>query len=810
MNVNALKIASRHARRYKGTTLINLIGLATGIATSLIILLYCQQEMRYDRYHEASERIYRIVPDWIQNDGSIATGFSSLAPRFTVYLRELPGVESAARIVSPGSALFERDEKHFREEQFYLADPEIFDVFTIPIIRGNTQNLLHEIDECVLSQSAARRLFGDEDPIGKTLTLRDKYPVTVTAVFEDVPLQAHVHYDVLMPMKFFRNLSPDYYDAMFTTDTFTDNITFTYLKLEPGVTSDEMSPRLKELLDRVIGGWESSTGEWIPASTRVLLKQQPIHSIHLESNQMNEIEARGNLRLVQLFIGIGVLILLIATINFVNLSTARATTRAREVGIRKVSGAKKLNLISQFFVESTVTVLAGYLLAIGILLIAQPWLQDLFGQPVKLSLFGDTSLLPIAASILLFTALAAGFYPALVLSAFPPATVLRSDSITTGGDRLRKVLVIFQFAISAALVVGILTVGSQIRYLIKQDLGFNKENLIVIDADRSVKEQWDSIRPRLAGLPSVSSVAVSKRVPSGMLGDSPGFKTEVNGTELDGSIGLPHVRVGPDFLTTYNIEIVAGRNFDRTRSSDSTEAYILNETAVRQLGWATPKEAIGAPFQAVGYGPGFVIGVVKDFHYETLRKDIAPIVIYISPYEWNTVTVRLAPGDPRVAIKQISELWANYRPYEMSWGFLEDRINSLYENETRMLRLLGVFSALAVLIASLGLFGLVSFSAVKRSREIAIRKTFGASTEDIVVLLSSDFLRLVLIGCLVGLLPTAYLLARWLEGFAYRVPLQALNFVAAVMIALIIAIVSVASRALRAAGTNPAVTLRNE
>ncbi|MFH0882789.1 MAG: ABC transporter permease [bacterium] len=810
MTSYALRTTIRQARRQKGTTLINLIGLATGIATSLIILLYCQQELSYDSYPDHPERVVRVARDWKGSDGSISIGFSSLAPRYTDYLRDLPGVEAAARMFKVGSALVEIDGRHYREEQFYLVDRDLFDVFTIPILRGDREHLFAGTNECALSRSAAAKFFGNADPIGKTLTLDDEYSVTVSAVFEDVPRRSHVHFDVLMPLQFFRTLSPDYYHDMFDTDKFSDNITFTYLRLQPGVTLEEMDARIKQMLDRVIGGWENKSGEWIPASSRIILKLQPIRSIHLESNQMNEIEERGNLRLIQLFIGIGVLIILIATINFVNLSTARATTRAREVGLRKVVGAQNRSLVLQFFTESTITVSAAFILAWVILLIVHPWLDKLFGQPVELSLFGTASLLPVSIGVLLFTALASGFYPALVLSAFQPAAVLRGGSSKGGGSRLRQMLVVLQFAISASLVIGILTVGSQVRFLVKQDLGFDKENLIVINADKVIWQRWNGLRERLLKIPGVVSTAVSKRVPSGVLGDAPGFTTEVKRNVVNGTIRLPHVRVGPDFITTYGLEVVAGRVFDRTSSTDSSEAYMLNETAVKQLGWSSPEEAIGAPFQANGYNPGRVIGVVRDFHYETLRKDISPMVLYVSRREWNTVTVRLAAGDPRPTIQQIETLWKEYRPFEMSWEFLEDRLNALYANETRMLRLLGVFSTLAVVIAGMGLFGLASFAAERRTHEIAIRKTFGAATRDIVMMLSSDFIRLVLIGCVIGLPPTAYLLSRWLDGFAYRVPLQPWHFFAAVFAAMLIAIVAVSSRALHAASVNPADSLRME
>ncbi len=810
MTTHAVRTTFRQALRHKGTTLINLLGLAMGIATSLAILLYCQQELSYDSYHDHPDRIVRVARDWMRGDGSVSIGFSSLAPRFTDYLRELPGVEAAARMLKVGSAQIMYDDKYYQEQEFYLVDRDLFDVLTIPILHGDREHLFESTNECALSRSAAERIFGDKDPIGKTLTFSDRHALTVTAVFEDVPRRAHIHFDVLMPLAFFRNYSPNYYHDMFETDRFTDNITFTYLRLQPGVTLATMDTEIKQMLDRVIGGWENQSGEWIPASSRIILKLQPIRAIHLESNQMNEIEERGNLRLIQLFIGIGVLIILIATINFVNLSTARATTRAREVGLRKVVGAQKRGLIIQFFTESAITVFAAYILAWVILLVAHPWFERLFGQPVDFRLFGSASLLPISLGVLLFTALAAGFYPALVLSSFQPATVLRGELSRGGGSRLRQMLVVFQFAISAALVIGILTVGSQVRLLVKQDLGFDKENLIVISADNVIKQRWNSLRERLLATPGVVSTAVSKRVPSGVLGDSPGFTTEVNGNVVDGTIRLPHVRVGPDFIKTYGIDVIAGRSFDRTSSTDSSEAYVLNETAVKQLGWNSPEEAIGAPFQAVGYDPGRVIGVVRDFHYETLRNDISPVVLYVSPREWNTVTVRLAAGDQRATIQRIETLWKDYRPFELDWGFLEDRLNSLYANEARMLRLLGVFSTIAVVIASLGLFGLASFAAERRTREIAIRKTFGAATRDIVLLLSSDFIRLVLIGCVLGLPPTAYLLSRWLEGFAFRVALQPWHFAAAVIVALTIAVVSVASRALRAALTNPADALRNE
>jgi putative ABC transport system permease protein len=525
------------------------------------------------------------------------------------------------------------------------------------------------------------------------------------------------------------------------------------------------------------------------------------------------LEPPGDRKYIAFFTIIAAFILILACINFTNLSTARASQRAREVGLRKVVGGHRRMLAKQFMMESVLVVAISLILAFGLVLLTLPMFNSLFGRALNFGVVVEPGSLLLIGIVFILTSATAGLYPAVYLSAFKPAAILRGE-LTRGakGALLRKILVIFQFAVTIVLIVAVGVVSRQMRFLRNADLGFDRAHIILVTADNEIKGRWDDVRQSLTSNPAILSASLSKRAPSGSLSDAPGYSTVVNGRSDRGSISMPHNRVSREFFKTYAVKFVAGRDFSADFPTDDSEAYILNETAVRQLGWKTPAEAIDQPMTVSGRSAqGRIIGVVADFNYESLHNQIRPIVTYILPRQANTLSVRVAPGRISDALGHIRSVWAKFRPgYQFKFDFLDGRLKALYINEERMMKLFGAFSGLAILIACLGLFGLASYSAEQRTKEIGIRKVLGASVAGLAAMFSREFARWILAANLLAWPVAYFLMDRWLRGFAYKVSIGWSVFAATAVLTFAIAMITVASQSVRAALADPAVSLRRE
>jgi putative ABC transport system permease protein len=814
---NYLVTAWRNIVKSKGFSLLNIAGLAVGLAVCILILLYVRAETSYDAYHEHVDRIYRVQNAWLNADGSIRGEFATLAPSYASILRsDFPEIERLARLFNRTGAIVKAGDRTFTEERFFFAEPEIFDILTLPFVQGDPATALNDVGGVVLSRTTARKYFGDEDPMGRGLVLpsANNLEFRVTGVMEDVPPNSHVHFDFLASYITLKGLSGtgdnDYFHG---TRNFSDNVTAVFVRLAAPHRGPAFQAKMPAFLDRHFPPREDEQGRLVKTSESRTLHVQKVKDIHLYAHTRSDFEPAGDARTVRLFTAIALFILAIACVNFVNLATARGVKRAREVGLRKVVGAARRTLAAQFLGESFLITFLALLLAVGLVVLALPAYGRFVGHAFGAGALFSPAGLGLGAAGFLLTGLAAGIYPALYLANFRPSTILRGELTRgRGGAALRKALVVFQFAISIALIFSVTVIVRQTRFLRTADIGFARDNIICVPVDSSVYRRWTDMKAALLREPSILAATLSKRAPAGRLLDSPGFWAEVGGERVQSAFGMPHNRVEQDFFKTYGMTLIAGRDFSEAIPTDAAEAFILNETAVRRLGFESPEAAVGAPFGT--FAPnrnGRVIGVVRDFNYESMHEAIVPIVTYIAPNQANTLSLRIAPGSLAKVVRHAQSVFDSISPAgPVKYDFLTDRLAALYRSEERAMRMFFFFSLLAVGVGCLGLFGLASFSAERRTKEIGVRKVMGASAPAIAGLLSREFVLWVAVANLVAW-PAAYFAANeWLRGFAYRVSVGVAPFVLSAALALVIALVTVSYQAVRAAFADPVKALRYE
>ncbi len=814
---NYVVTAWRNIVKSKGFSSLNIAGLAVGLAVCLLILLYVRAETSYDAYHTHVDRIYRIQNAWLSADGSIQSEFPTLAPSYALLLRnDFPEIERLARAWNPSGTVVRAGDKTFTEERFFFAEPEIFDILTLPVVQGDPAAALDEVGSVILSRTTARRYFGDADPMGRSLVLpsQNNLEFLVKGVMEDVPPNSHIHFDFLasyITLKGrFGSGDTDYFLG---ARNFSDNVTSVYVRLaEPG-GGPSLQAKMAAFLDKHFPPRTDDQGRLVKTSESRTLHVQKVKDIHLYAHTRADFEPAGDSRTVRLFTAVALFILAIACVNFINLSTARGVKRAKEVGLRKVIGAARRTLAAQFLGESFLITFLALLLAIGLVTLALPaygrFVGHLFGTG---SLFSPAGLGLLLTSFLL-TGLAAGVYPALYLASFRPSTILRGELTRgKGGTALRKSLVVFQFAISIALIFSVTVITRQTRFLRTADVGFARDNIICVPVEQAVSRRWTDMKAALLREPAVLAATLSKRAPAGRLLDAPGFWAEVDGARVQNTVGMPHNRVEHDFFKTYGMTIVAGRDFSDEIAADATESFILNETAVRRLGFKNAEAAVGASFGTFAPNKtGRVVGVVRDFNYESMHRPIVPIVTYVAPNQANTLSLRIAPGTLDQVVRHVQSVFDSIHPAgPVKYDFLSERLAALYRSEERAMRMFFFFSLLAVGVGCLGLFGLASFSAERRTKEIGVRKVLGASAPAIAGLLSREFTKWVLVANLIAW-PAAYFAAKqWLQGFAYRVSIGVVPFALSAALALAVALITVSYQAVRSALSDPVKSLRYE
>lgn len=793
---NYLKIAFRNLWRHRVFSFINIMGLTVGMTACFLIFLYIRFELSYDSFHAKADRTYRIVSD-IKTPTEVINGSG---PSWAVphhLPKEFPEVEATVR-VSGASLLVRKGDVKFQEENTLWADSTFFQVFDFKLIKGNPKAALKDQFSIVFTESAAKKYFGKSDPIGQTILLTGEgLNATVTGVMKDIPDNSQIKADMLVSMS---TLTGNFNKGL--DDQWSNYGSSAFVLLKPGTDPKVFQSKLPGFLEKYSGKAMKESQMYV---TLIL---EPLKDVYLYSKRDGKnTRNTGNINNVYIFSVVAVFILLIACINFVNLTTARSTERAKEVGIRKVVGAAKTQLARQFVGESVLICLIAFGLTLALSAALLPLFNQLSGKNVSLGIFENSTNILMFFLASIGIGLLAGIYPALVLSSFKPVIVLKGRFATgTRGIILRKALVVAQFSISIALIIGTIVVYNQMKYMRSRELGFSKDQMVIIKTGNDPAK--DAFRQSLTSIPAVKSTAMSSSVPGT---GNPGAYSEIENKNGDLQIAnLDLYFVDFDYIPHFKIQMAAGRPFSKEFLTDTTQAMILNEAAVKMFGYASAQEAIGRRFKQWGR-EGKIIGVIKNFHFRALQEPIKPLSMRIEPGGANLVSVNISSANVPATIADIESKWKSLVPNRpFSYFFLDEFFDQQYRSEERFGKLFLNFAILAIFISCLGLLGLASYSTMQRTKEIGIRKVMGASVRGIINLLSKEFLKLVIISFFIAMPLAWYLMNMWLEDFAYRTNIGWWVFVIAGMIALVIALFTVSFQAVRAAVANPVRSLRTE
>ena len=800
---NYFKIAFRNIFKRKLHAFLNITGLALGIASFIIIALYILNELRYDKYHEKADRIYRIGQ--ISDFGGVGENSTSLPfPVAHTLKNDFPDlIEEIVRIFnfqSPRS-LVEYDEKRFIESGFFFADSTFFDVFSYEFIIGNPSTALDENHSVVITESAARKYFGDDDPYGKSIMFEGNFPLRVTGVIEDVPAQSHFHFDFIASMTSVKKI----YGGRLP-GTWVWNPCWTYFVLHEKAEPVQLEKQLPAFVDRYFYDAEKDN---------IILHLQKLTDIHLKSRLDYEIEPNNHMYYIYILGGIGIFLLIIAIINFTNLSTATSANRAREIGMKKVVGAYRTQLILQFMGESLIMTVVALLIALIMVEIALPFFNNYTQKDIGLDVLLHTANISSMVILVLTITLLSGLYPAIYLSRFNPIQSLRGNigNMHKGG-LARKIMVVTQFTISIGLIICTIVIFKQINYLKKADLGFDKENIIVVPVGRtSIVNRFQAFKSEVTSHPAVLSMTAMDDI-FGSGHNTHEFRPE--GLPDNEWAFYPALVVQYDFLKTFGIEILAGRDYHEANKSDPIKGILINEAMVKHMGWGSNEAALGKKFRSLE-GDERVIGVINNFHAISLHKASGPFVINMkeSPgsIAWflDYAVIKITEGTEKEVLALVEKIWfefAGSRPFE--YFFLENELKRLYKDEENLGLLALVFTIIIIFIAGLGLYGLSSYMADKRTKEIGIRKVMGASNANIISLLSLEFLQLILIANIIAW-PLAWLVIdQWLSQFAYRTSYGIGIFIIAGIAALLIALGITSVKATMASSLNPVDTLKYE
>ncbi|MDB5248990.1 MAG: hypothetical protein JWQ40_3384 [Segetibacter sp.] len=791
---NYLKVAFRKLWSHKAFSLINIIGLAIGMTACFLIYLYVNFELSYDSFHTKADRIYRVVadiktPTEVINAGGPAWAVAPNAKD------EFAEVEAFVRIAGGDNVLVRKGDKKFQEENSAWADSAFFKVFDFELVKGDVNTALKDPFSIVFSETAAKKYFGKTNPIGQTLLITgDALPAKVTGVMKDIPENSHIKADMVLSMTTITQHFSKGLDSQWGNYS-----AAAYLLLKPGTNSKALEAKFPGFLERR-NGTEMKKIQMYPT-----LFLEPLKDVYLRSTRDGN--KTGNINNVYIFSIIAVFILLIACINFVNLTTARSAERAKEVGIRKVAGAAKKELVGQFIGESVMLCLIAFVLTILFSWLLMSSFNQLAGKTISPGIFHNMKYITQLFLAAIGIGLLAGIYPAFVLTSFKPIAVLKGRFATgSRGIILRKGLVVAQFTISIALIIATIVVYNQMTYMRNQDLGFSKEQKIIIDSQGDKGKK--AFQEALASLPNVKLTATSSSVPGG---GNQGAYSEIENTKGDLQIAnLDLYFVDFDYINLFKIKMVAGRGFSRDFATDTTQAMVLNEAAVKMFGYSSPQQAIGKRFKQWGR-EGKIIGVTKDFHFRSLQQPIKPLSMRIEPERTNLVSVDVSAANLPATLAAIENKWKSIVPNRpFSYYFLDEFFDKQYRTEERFGKLFLNFAVLAIIISCLGLLGLASYSTIQRTKEIGIRKVLGASVSGIVNLLSKDFLVLVIISFVIAAPVAWYFMHKWLQDFAYHTSLNVWILVLAGFTALAIALLTVSFQAIRAAVSNPVKSLRTE
>ena len=810
---NYLKIAWRNLTRNKTFSAINIFGLAIGIATCLIIMLFVNNELSYDRYNKKANRMVRV---YFQGNvqGEKMKESNVMPPVAQTLKKDFPEVEEATRLRNYGTPKLVYANKTFKEDRFAFVDSNFFQVFTLPLIEGDAKTALLEPNCIVITKDVANKYFGNEDAIGKIISFKDgkNAPCKVTGVIEKVPLNSHFQFEIFASMASL----PESREATWMSSNF-----YTYLVLKDGYDYKKLDAKLPQVVEKYMGpqmlaAMGMTLAEFRRQGSDITFHLQRLTDIHLNSDIAThsdfsgDLSAPGDIRYVYIFAAIALFMLMIACINFMNLSTAGASKRSREVGIRKVLGSVKSQLVKQFLTESILITTISLIIAVVLMYMALPAFNNLANQKLSFSLTEHPFIIPGLIVFILFVGFVAGSYPAFYLSSFNPVSVLKGKFVSgKKNTQLRSGLVVFQFFISIILIVSTTVVYKQLFYIQNKKLGYDKDQVMIISDTYLIGKNQNAFRQELINDPRVASISNSGYLPAGYSYNNNFFVAAAE--TPDKLIKSLRYDVDENYINTLGIKLAEGRNFSPAFNTDSS-AVILNEAAANALGWR--EKSVGHNILRTdnrGQKSSFhVIGVVKDFHFRSLHERISPLVMVLAP-DAGTLIIKLKTKDVAALTATLKKRWTNYGAEDpLAYSFLDDRFNETYKAEQKIGSILGIFAGLTIFVACLGLFGLATFTAEQRTKEIGIRKVLGATVAGIVSLLSKDFLKLVFIAFIIASPVAWFVMNKWLQDFEYRINISAWVFVIAALLAIAITLITVSFRAIKAAVANPVKSLKTE
>lgn len=808
MFANFIKVAVRNLLKYKAYSAINILGLATGLASFILIIAFVLYEFSYDRHHQNADHIVRVAMD-LNFGGSAMVTATVPAPLAATMVSDYPEVKNAARFRDRGSYLVRKADsrQNFKETDIIFADPQVLELFTIPIVEGATENLLVDPSGAIISQQLAQKYYGDASPIGQTLVLDHEDSYVVEAVFADMPENSQLNFDMMLAMASL----PEGQEESWLNSNFV-----TFLLLEEHADPRALAAKLPEMVVKYVGPQiEEITGRTLAeleaGGNHLIYQLERLPDIHLYSSAHQGLGNGGDIAVVLMFLIIAIAILLIACVNFMNLATARSVQRAREVGVRKVLGSRKGQLVWQFLAESVLLSAIAMIVALVLVELLMPTFQLLSDRPVEIDYLANPWLLPAIVLLTMVVGLIAGSYPALFLSGFQPVGILKGQS---GGrsrsGKLRSALVVFQFSASIVLLIATIVVQGQLSFIRNKKLGFDKDQVLVIQDAYALGKQTQAFKQEIIHHPDITSASVSGFLPVSSNRSSSSFWPNTR-LEHSEAVLMQIWKVDEDYLSTFKMDLLVGRDFDGTRATDST-AMILNESAVALFGWddAIGKKVIRPGDESFPAEEFTVIGVIRDFHFESLKENIGALAMRLKP-SGGSISLRLAGNDYSGVIDFLRTKWELMGPGQpFAYSFLDQRFDEMYRSEETLRSLFGVFATIAILIACLGLLALTAFTTEQRTKEIGVRKVLGASMASIIAMLSREFIKWVVISNLVAWPIAALIMHGWLQDFVYRIDLSWWIFAAAGLASLLITALTVSVQSIKAAVANPVESLRYE
>jgi putative ABC transport system permease protein len=800
---NYLRSALRNITRHKFISFINIFGLTVGLTCCLLIVVYVVNESSYDKFNANADDIYRVTRSFNTPDGVETLHLGAVAPPFGPLLKnEFSDIKKVTRIFPSSSNLVIRyKEKLLTEDGAYFADENFFDFFTASTIKGDSRSALTEPFTMMMTEDVARKYFGNEDPMNKVVRLGNEFNFKVTGIFKSLPANSQIHPKMLLSFNTLKD--PAVYGQKQLETNWGNNSFFTYLLFPKGYDVNKVSAQFPRFIDKYVGNKESKNSK---------LYFQKFLDIHLNSHLDDELEQNGDIKRVVIFSAIALFILLIACINYMNLSTARSILRAKEIGIRKVIGAQQKQIIAQFLSESVLITTFSLILALGITYAILPLVNKFSGLSLTANSLGSPGIIATILAMPFIIGIVSGIYPAIFMSSFKPIKVLKGFlKVGSGNISFRKVLVVVQFSISIVLIVATTIVFQQLNYMQQKSLGFDKAHILTT-RNPFTPSQFEVFKNDIAREGWIKEVSRSSRIPSGRLLDDQGVSVMQGGSVKMINADIKYINTDDGFIPTFGMKMAAGRNFSKAYATDSSN-FIINASAAKILGWNTPDNAIDKEI-AYGGKNGKIIGVVNDFHFESMHQKIIPLLMRmpsLTNNNYNRLSIKIDGAHMQQGINAIERSWKKIQPeVPFGYGFIDERFQELYHTEQQQGSLFTIFSFIAIFIACLGLFGLSAFTITQRVKEIGVRKVLGASISQIVTELSKDFLKLVFIASVIALPVAWYAMNKWLLDFAFRISIQWWVFVMAGIIAVVIAFVTISFQSIKAATANPVKSLRSE